>query len=180
VRRLSAIVVVALSLVACGGDDGTDGGGDDDGVVDRDRPVPADVQAFLDRVVEDPGALALDATYDLLNKNGGGEHVVVVTAPPLAITIDGAAVDPTDEPALAAYGIFSGFLAQNPRAAIEAAARRADADDAVFSTRDGMDCIAIPIRGVSTSTWCLDEIGIFGYVDTPSVRYELVSATATR
>jgi hypothetical protein len=161
-----AIVLVA-ALAACGGD-----GGDDASVVERDRPVPADVQAFLDRVV-DPATLTLDVTYDLLNKNGGGEHVVHVSSPPLAVTIDGEPVDLADEPALAAFGIFSGFLADNPAAAIEANARRVDADDAVFSERGDLDCIAVPIAGSATSTWCLTDDGYFGYVDNPSVRYEL-------
>lgn len=166
-----AIVLVAL-LAACGGGDG--GGGGSDGIVERDRPVPADVQAFLDRLA-DPGTLTLDATYDLLNKNGGGEHVVHVSSPPLAVTIDDEPVDLDDEPALAAFGIFSGFLAANPAAAIEATAQRADADDAVFSERGDLDCIAIPIQGTATSTWCLTADGLFGYVDNPSVRYEIRS-----
>jgi hypothetical protein len=163
-----AIVLVALVLGAGCGDDDTV----DDGVVDRSGEVPADVQAFLDRVA-DPSALVLDLTYDLLNKNGGGEHEVHVTSPPLAVAIDGAPVDLDDQPALAAYGIFAGFLAENPAAAIEAAARREDADAAVFTERNGMDCIAIPVAATATSTWCLTDDGVFGYVDSPSVRYEV-------
>jgi hypothetical protein len=164
-RRVAILLLVALA--ACGGDDEPD-----DPVVDRTGEVPADVQALLDRVA-DPSTLTLDLTYDLLNKNGGGDHEVHVTSPPLAVTIDGEPVDLDDQPALAAYGIFAGFLAENPAAAIDAAARREDADDAVFSERDGMDCIAIPIAGTATSTWCLTDDGVFGYVDSPSVRYEL-------
>jgi len=166
VRRLLAIVL--LAVVACAGDDDTG----DDGIVDRTRQVPEDVQAFLDRVIADPADLTLDLTYDVLNKNGGGEHVVVVTSPPFAVTVDGAPVDATDDVALSRYGIFTGFLAANPRAAIEATARREDAEDAVFTERNGMDCIAIPVQGAATSMWCLTDDGIFGYVDSPSVRYE--------
>jgi hypothetical protein len=165
-RRVAILLLVVLAGAACGGDE------PDDPVVDRTGEVPADVQAYLDRVA-DPSALTLDLTYDLLNKNGGGKHEVHVTSPPLTVTIDGEPVDLDDQPALAAYGIFAGFLAENPAAAIDAAARREDADDAAFSERDGMDCIAIPIAGTATSTWCLTDDGIFGYVDSPSVRYEL-------
>jgi hypothetical protein len=172
VRRLPAIVLGALLLAACSDDD------DDAGVVDRSRPVPADVQAFLDRVA-DPSALTFVADYDLLNKNGGGEHVVHVESDPptLTVTIDGTAVDLDDEPALAQYGIFSGFLAANPSAAIEATARRPDAGDAVHSTREAaglrLDCIAIPVQGVAASTTCITDDGLVGYVDNPAVRYEL-------
>jgi hypothetical protein len=169
------IVVVALALAACGGDDGEQA---DDGVVDRTREVPADVRAFLADVVE-PDEVAFTADYELLNKNGGDQHTVHVesTPPTVTVTIDGEPVDLADEPALARYGIFSGFLAANPKAAIEAAAQRVDAGDAVFSTRDGLECIDVPVQGATTSTWCLATIGIFGYVDTPAVRYELTGPT---
>lgn len=170
-RRLPAIVLVAV-LAACGGGDDAPA---DDGVVERDRPVPSDVQAFLDRVA-DPAELTLDLTYDLLNKNGGGEHVVHVTSPPVAVTIDGRPVDLADEPTLAGFGIFSGFLSANPAAAVEATARRADAEDAVLTERGELDCIAIPVQGVATSTWCLTADGVFGFVDNPSVRYEVRSS----
>ena len=170
-RRLPAIVLGALLLAACGDDDDVD-----TGVVDRSRPVPADVQAFLDRVT-DPSEVAFVADYDLLNKNGGGEHVVHVESDPpaLTVTIDGTEVDLDDEPALAQYGIFSGFLSANPRAAIEATARREDAGDAELTQRDGLDCIAIPVQGAVASRWCLNDDGIFGLVDVPSVRYQLTS-----
>ena len=173
-RRLPAIVLGALLLAACGDDDDLD-----TGVVDRSRPVPEDVQAFLDRVA-DPSELAFVADYELLNKNGGGQHVVHVESDPptLTVTIDGAPVDLDDEPALAQYGIFSGFLAANPSAAIEATARRVDAGDAELTERGGLDCIAIPVQGAVASTWCLNDDGLFGLVDNPSVRYELTAYSA--
>lgn len=169
-RRLPAIVLGALLLAACGDDDDADSG-----VVDRTREVPADVQDFLDRIV-DPADVAVEVSYNLLNKNGGGEHRVdVVSRPPdLTVTIDGEVVDLDDEPALAQYGIFSGFLAANPKAAIEATARRADAGDAEH-TRDGeLDCLSIPVQGAVASTWCITAEGFIAAVDTPSVRYELI------
>lgn len=173
-RRGAVIVLAALALSAgCGDDDDAD-----PSVVDRSREVPADVLAFLDRVV-DPATIAFAADYDLLNKNGGGEHVIHVESDPpaLAVTIDGEPVDLENEPALSRFGIFSGFLAANPSAAIEATARRADAGDAEHSRRDGLDCISIPVQGALASMWCLRPEGIFGFVDNPSVRYEVTSYT---
>jgi hypothetical protein len=170
-RRIAIVLVLAL-LAACSGGDDDDTG---DGVVDRDRPVPADVQAFVDRIRE---PVRLVADFALLTKLGGGEHDVHVELDPvhgMSVTIDGEPVDLTDNGSLAEYGIFDRFLTSGPAAAILAAAQRADAGDAVFSERDGMDCIAIPIQGTATSTWCLTDDGIFGYVDTPSVRYEIVA-----
>ena len=173
-RRGAVIVVAALALAACGGDDDAD-----PGVVDRSREVPADVQAFLDRVA-DPTEVRFVADYSLLNKNGGGEHELHVESDPpeLTVTIDGETVDLADEAALSRYGIFSGFLAANPRAAIEATARRVDAGEATFSERDELDCIAIPVQGAVASMWCLTAEGIFGFVDIPSVRYELTAYDA--
>lgn len=178
-RAVAAIVLAAL-VGACSGD-GT-GGDASDGVVERDRPVPADVQAFLDRVI-DPTDVAFTADYELLNKNGGGVHDLHVESEPPAVrvTIDGEPVDLEDQPALARFGIFAGFLAENPSAAIRAAAQREDAGDAVFTEPYGIECIAIPVQGVSTSTWCLSSrLGIFAYVDTPAVRYELVDLDVQR
>ena len=176
-RRRFAIALVLLLGIgtagACGDDDGTAFDADGDGIVDRDRPLPDDVQQFVDRIAPDVAELDLALTYSVLNKNGGDEHVVEVASPPLVLRVDGEEVAITDDARLSSFGIFSGFLAANPKAAIEAAARRADAGDALFTTRGEMDCIAVPVGGTSTSTWCLLDVGVFGYVDTPSVRYEV-------
>jgi hypothetical protein len=180
--RAVALFVVLAVLAACGGDDAAS---PTPTVVDRGRPVPKEVQAFLDEVV-DPATVAFVADYHLLNKNGGGEHEIHVTSrpPTLEVTIDGTAVDLTDQASLVPFGIFAGFLSANPKAAIEAAARRADAGVAALSTRPGatddLECIEIPVQEVVASTWCLHPIGIFGYVDTPSVRYEVQELTAGR
>ncbi|MEA3021078.1 MAG: hypothetical protein QOI47_2602 [Actinomycetota bacterium] len=176
-RRLPAIVVVAL-LVGCGGG----GGGTSSGasIVDRTGAVPKDVRAFLARIV-DPGTVRFTATYALLNKNGGATHEVHVVSETenLRIDIDGTAVDAHDDVALSTYGIFSGFLAANPKAAIEAAARRADAGPARFPTRGAagltLDCVAIPVQGATTYTACISPAGVIGYVDSASVRYELTA-----
>jgi hypothetical protein len=175
VRRIACFVLVVVIAACGGGDDATD-----DAVVDRTRPVPANVRAFLDRIA-DPTSIAFTADYALLNKNGGGQHTIHVESEPptLTVAIDGARVDLDDEPKLASFGIFSGFLAKNPAAAIEATARRADAGAARFSTQtaasDALRCVEIPVQRAVTSRWCLTDEGIFGFVDNPSVRYELTS-----
>jgi hypothetical protein len=177
VRRVAVFLAVALALAGCGGDDDDDLG---DGVPDRTAPVPADVRAFLDDVA-DPAALPLTATYHLLTKAGGAEHTVEVRiAPPtVEVAIDGTAIDLDDEATLSSFGIFSGFLAANPAAAIESAARRAYAGDAVHTTRQlaGVElrCLSIPVQGAQTSEACLTPDGVFGYVDNPSATYELTA-----
>ena len=178
-RRIAVFVIAVALLGACGG------GGDDDsadrGVPDRTRAIPADVQAFLDRVADDPTTVPFDATYHLLTKTGGAEHTVTVTSTPpdLHVAIDGQPVDLANETKLSSFGIFSGFLAKNPAAAVAAAARRADAGDAEFTTKDvagvKLDCVAIPVQGAQTSTACLTPEGVFGYVDNPTAQYQLVS-----
>jgi hypothetical protein len=177
-RRIAAFVVAAALLAACGG-------GDDDapesGVPDRTREIPADVQAFLDRVADDPAKVPFSATYHLLTKTGGAEHTVAVASSPpdLQVTIDGQPIDLADEAKLSSYGIFSGFLAANPAAAIAAAARRTDAGDAVFTKKEiagtTLDCIAVPVQGAQTSTACLTPQGVVGYVDNPTAQYQLLT-----
>jgi hypothetical protein len=177
VRRATAFVALTLVVAGCGGGKGDQLGS---GVPDRTRAVPADVRSFVDRVAA-PSKVAFHATYHLLTKSGGTEHRLDVTsAPPkLTVTIDGKAVDLADQPALSAYGIFAGFLGANPAAAIEAAARRADADDATHTKRTiagvELDCIAVPVQDVTTSELCITNDGIAGYVDNPAARYELTS-----
>jgi hypothetical protein len=177
VRRATAFATVLL-LAACGG--GGKGNDLGSGVPDRTRPVPADVRAFLDRVAE-PTKVPFHATYHLLTKSGGGEHTIDVTsAPPkLSVLVDDKPVDLHDQAALSAYGIFGGFLGANPAAAIEAAARRTDAEDAKHTKRTvagvSLDCIAVPVQSASTSELCLTADGVAGYVDNPAAQYELTS-----
>ena len=175
-RRAAAFVALAV-LASCGGGKGDDLGS---GVPDRTRPVPHDVRTFLDRVA-DPTKVAFHATYHLLTKSGGTEHRIDVTsAPPkLTVAIDGEVVDLADQPALSAYGIFAGFLGRNPAAAVEAAARRADAGDAAHTKRTvagvALECVAVPVQDVPTTELCITSDGIAGYVDSASAQYELTS-----
>ena len=151
---------------------------------DRSRAVPADVRTFLDQIA-DPTKVAFHATYHLLTKSGGAEHVVDVTSSPptLRVTIDGTAVALGNDASLSAYGIFSGFLSTNPAAAIRAAAKRTDADDAVHTTRSvagvALTCLAVPVQGAATTETCITSDGIVGYVDNPAARYELTAYART-
>lgn len=177
-RQTATIVLLALTvLTSCGRGKGNELGS---GVPDRTRQVPGDVRSFVRRVA-DPTKVSFHATYHLLTKSGGTEHRIDVTsAPPeLAVTIDDKAVDLDDQAALAAYGIFGGFLGANPAAAVQAAASRSDADDAKHTKRTvagvSLDCIAVPVQDVTTSELCITPDGIAGYVDNPAARYELTS-----
>ena len=179
--RCLALFVALFVLVSCGGGKHDDLG---TGVPDRTRAVPSDVRTFLDRVA-DPKTIAFHATYDLLTKSGGSEHVIDVTsaASKLDVKIDGSGVDLADQAALSAYGIFAGFLGSNPAAAVAAAAKRTDAGDAAHTKRTvagvALDCIAVPVQDVATSELCLTADGIAGYVDNPAARYQLTSYTRT-
>lgn len=185
-RRLTLFVALAL-VVSCGGNGGNSGNAGDNlgnGVPDRSRTVPTDVRSFLDRIA-DPTKVAFRATYRLLTKNGGAEHVIDVTSTPptIRVTIDGDTVDLANDASLSAYGIFSGFLSTNPAAAIRATARRTDADDAVHSTRTSagvpLTCLAVPVQGAVTTETCITTDGIVGYVDNPTARYELTAYART-
>jgi len=175
-RRVALIVLVAL-LGACGDDD--EGVVDQPGgVIQRDRPVPAELQAFLDRV--DP-SLDFTATWSVLQRAGGTTASVTYDAG--SITVDDLVVTlpatTEDDAALSAYGIFSTFWAEGPAAQIAATARRSDAGDPIFEERTvlGMtlDCVEVPVLGATASQWCLTPDGIFGWVSTPSVQYELTA-----
>jgi hypothetical protein len=117
----------------------------------------------------------------VLRKLGSEEHDVVVHAERgvRSIEVDGTDVALDDAPTLSSFGLVAEFMTTGPVRAIEAAARRADAEPARFSTQPSasgdLHCVEIPIQGVSTSTWCLTDDGIFGLVDNPAVRYELIS-----
>jgi hypothetical protein len=181
VRRWAWIALVAL-LASCGGDD--DGAGDSAGsttaptVVDRSNPIPPDLEAFLARV--DP-SLAFTATYTVLQRAGGTTAEVTVdgttiSAGDLVVQLPASTAD---EARLSELGIFSTFFAAGPAAQIEATARRADADEPLFDTRTvagvELDCVRVPVTGATASQWCLTPEGVFGFVSTPSVQYELTS-----
>ena len=174
--RAAALFVLLALVAGCGRSSPSS---PPETVVDRSRELPVDVKAFLDRVA-DEHTLAFTATYDVLKRLGGEESTVEVEADPPDVTITAGevvVVNGENEAALSAVGIFSGFMTTGPAKAIEAAARRADAEPARHSSRTAagirLDCIQIPVQDTAASTACLTPDGIFGFVDNPAVRYEL-------
>lgn len=180
------VPLIALALVviaaACAGDGGGAGTPTtvDDGVVERNRPLTPELEAFLARVdTERP----FTATYEVLRRAGGVRSQVTVARTSTSTEVTSGALrvllpaSTDEETELSALGIFSTFFADGPAATIEATARRADADDPVFTARTVLNlnlrCVEVPVLGASASEWCLTPEGIFGYVDTPSVQYEL-------
>lgn len=177
--RAAALFVLLALVAGCGRSSPSSPPPPSETLVDRTREVPIDVRAFLDRVT-DEHTLAFTATYDVLERLGGEESTVEVEADPPDVTITAGevvVVNGEHEAALSAVGVFSGFMTTGPAKAIEAAARRADAGPARFSSREAagvrLDCIEIPVQGTAASTACLTPDGIFGFVDNPAVRYEL-------
>jgi len=186
-RALIALAALALAAAACGG--GGDDGGDSTSptavpqptVIDRDNPITPELEAYLARVDPD---LAFTATYTVLQRAGGTTSTVTVDADGTITAKDGELVverpaDTADEAKLNELGIFSTFYAEGPAAQIEATARRADADDPIFATRTvagvELDCVQVPVLGATASQWCLTPEGIFGFVSTPAVQYELTA-----
>ena len=178
-RRWAWLALVVL-LAACSDDDAGDRAGSTTAptVIDRSKPIPPDLEAFLARV--DPG-LAFTATYTVLQRAGGTTAEVTVdgttiTAGDLVVELPASTAD---EARLNELGIFSTFFAAGPAAQIEATARRADADDPLFDTRTvagvELECVRVPVSGATASQWCLTPEGVFGFVSTPSVQYELSS-----
>jgi hypothetical protein len=160
-----------------------------------DRALPREVRAFVASVAE-PGSIPFRATYHVQRKLGGGEADVEVVASPPAWTISSGDISVTDgtgqqtcvggrcregvrDEVLAPLGVFSRFFATAPARSLETDARRAGAGAAVGSTRTSagvaLRCLAVPIDGATPSTYCLTPQGVFGFVDTPFVRYELTS-----
>jgi hypothetical protein len=200
-RRMLPLLLVALVLAGCSSDDSspevvrstttttslTDG-------------LPATLAAFLDDAVE-PGAVPFRATYHVLQKLGGRQtDLVVVSDPPAAqirmgdlVFVDGPkpatcrtssqrCVGDVREPLLAPTGVFSNFFGSGPARQLATDARRTVSGDPVFTERTAagvtMRCAAVPLRGQVVSTYCLTPEGVFGYVDTPGVHYELTAYRA--
>jgi hypothetical protein len=157
--------------------------------------LPASLATFVDGTTE-PGAVAFRATYHVLQKLGGQQtDLLVVSAPPAAqirmgdlVFVDGPkpatcrtsakrCVGEVREQLLAPTGVFSTFFSNGPTRQLATDARRTVSGDPVFTDRTvagiTLHCAAVPLRGEVVSTYCLTPEGVFGYVDTPSVHYEL-------
>lgn len=165
--------------------------------VAADVAVPAEVRTFLDGVAE-PGSIAFTATYRVQRKLGGGQRDLEVRSEPPSwqirdgdlVFVDGPkpatcrvsaerCVGELREALLTPTGVFSRFFSTGPAQALRTDARRAGAGAPVGTTRTVLDqelrCLAIPIRDATPATYCLTQDGVFGWVDTPSVRYELIA-----
>jgi hypothetical protein len=198
-RRAAFALLLALLGGACSDGDGTPTTlpeAPSTSVAD-DAELPPDVRAFVDGVAA-PGTLPFTATYRVLRELGGGERTVEVRAEPPSweirdgdlLFVDGPkpatcritaerCVGELREALLTPTGVFSRFFSTGPAQALRTDARRVGADDAVASTRTVLDvelrCLAVPIRGATPATYCLTPEGVFGWVDTPAVRFELIA-----
>jgi len=162
-----------------------------------DAALPEVVRTFLDDVAE-PGTVAFTATYRVQRKLGGGERDLEVRSEPPSwritdgdlVFVDGPkpatcktsaqmCVGELREALLTPTGVFSRFFSTGPAQALRTDARRAGAGAPVATTKQvaGLElrCLAVPIGGATPATYCLTSDGVFGWVDTPSVRYELIA-----
>jgi hypothetical protein len=195
VRPLLAALAAALLLAGCSGGDrpSTSAQGTTTTVADED--VPREVDAFLERAAASEDA-SFSASYDVLRKLGGVTSTAEVVAGPggARITIGDLVVLTGDHPAtcrtsaeacvgevredqLGQYGVFSRFWSSGPADALRTVVRRDDDGPPVTSTRSAagvaLRCIAVPVAESLPATSCTTPEGVFGFVDNPSVRYEL-------
>jgi hypothetical protein len=90
-----------------------------------------------------------------------------------------ACVGEVREDQLGQYGIFSRFWSTGPADALRTVVARDDDGPPVTSTRTAagvpLECIAVPVGSALPATSCTTPDGVFGFVDNPSVRYELTA-----
>ena len=198
-RRAWWLTALLVFSVACSGDDPSTGPVESTTSTAPDvaiAPVTAD---FLRRAAG-AGDLAFTAEYAVLYKLGGAETTVTVRSAPPAnsvtardvLVIDGPSpatcdlatqtcVGSVEEQRLTAFGISSRFWSAGPIDAITGATRRSGGAAPVHSTRTAagvtLDCLAVPVEQAVTATQCITPEGVFGFVENPSVRYELTSYT---
>jgi hypothetical protein len=154
--------------------------------------LPADLVAFVERA--EPAAFT--GTYHVLQKLGGLEtdlHVasdgrstritygdlvfVLGPKPATCSTKAQRCVGTVRDQLLSPTGVFTTFSSDGPTRQLATDGRRVQAGDPVFTdaTAAGVDlrCAAVPLRGSVASTYCLTAEGVWGWVDTPGVHYEL-------
>jgi hypothetical protein len=196
-KNAALLVALALGAAACSGGDRPSSGAATTSTVagDPNREVPAELLPFLERAAAGADQ-AFTAEYAVLRKLGGTESTVLVEqAPPaLRITVDDLVVVDGPTPAtcrpstetcdgrvreeqLSPFGVFTRFATTGPVEAVRNLAQRADASPPRFSERTAagvpLECVAVPVQDAVTAEWCLTPEGVFGFVDNPSVRYEL-------
>jgi hypothetical protein len=197
VRPLLAALVAGLLVAGCSGGDRPSTEGPSSTTTAAADDLPPEVLTFLDRAAAAEGA-SFTASYDVLRRFGGVTSTAEVVARPggARITIGDLVVLTSDRPAtcrvsaeacvgevredqLARYGIFSSFWSTGPAEALRTVVRRDDDGAPVRSTRSAagvpLECIAVPVGSSLPATACTTPEGVFGFVDNPSVRYELTS-----
>ena len=198
VRPLLAAVAAGLLLAGCsGGDRPTTSARGSTTTAAPDQDLPAELEAFLARAVAGERA-SFTASYDVLRKLGGVTSTAEVVAGPggARITVGDLVVLTGDHPAtcrtsaeacvgevredqLGQFGIFSRFWSSGPADALRTVVARDDDGAPVPSTRTAagvpLQCIAVPVGSALPATSCTTPEGVFGFVDNPSVRYELTS-----
>jgi hypothetical protein len=201
VRPLLAALVAAMLVAGCSGADRpSTEQATSTTAAPPSKDLPPEVRAFLDRAA--PGQHAVfRASYDVLRKLGGVRSTAEVVAEDgnTRITVGDLLVFTGDHPAtcrvsaqscvgevredqLAPFGIFSRFWSTGPADALRTVAARDDAGKPVASTRTAagvpLQCLAVPVGASLPATSCTTAEGVFGFVDNPSVRYELTSYAA--
>ena len=178
--RIPALLLVALLVTSCGGDDAPEEA--------TTTTVPEALDDFLDDVAPH-GEVAFTATYDVLQKLGGETVEVRVTVEPpswrievedVVVTedetcVDGECSEGVQEQQLTQFGFTSRFFSDAPARQLVVDAGRAAARAPERSTRDGLECIGVPVGAAVPTTACLTPEGVFGFVDDPARRVELTS-----
>ena len=195
VRPLLAAVAAAVLLAGCSGGDRPSTSAQGTTTTAADQDLPPEVETFLERAAASADA-SFSASYDVLRKLGGVTSTaeVVAGAGGARITVGDLVVLTGDHPAtcrtsaeacvgevredqLGQYGIFSRFWSSGPADALRTVVRRDDDGTPVTSTRTpagvALQSIAVPVGQSLPSTSCTTPDGVFGFVDNPSVRYEL-------
>jgi hypothetical protein len=201
-RRLLPLLLVALVVAGCSSDggDATAPPRSTTTTTELTAGLPADLAAFLD-VVTDNRHQPFRATYHVLQKLGGAQtdlvvvsdgtstqirmgDLVFVTGPKPATCRTSAerCVGEVRDQLLSPTGVFSNFYADGPARQLATDARRVQAGDPVLSDKVvagvALRCAAVPLREQLVSTYCRTAEGVFGWVDSPSVHYELTEYRA--
>jgi hypothetical protein len=200
-RRLLPLLVVLAVLAGCSnGGDAPVAAPSTTSTTALTDGLPAPLVELLGAVAP-PGTVAFRARYHVLQKLGGQQtDLDVVSAPPSwqirmgdLVFVDGPrpatcrtsarrCVGDVREPLLAPTGVFSRFFSAGPAQALATDARRTVAGEPQLSQRTvagvALRCAGVPLNGAIASTYCLTPEGVFGYVDTPSVHYELTEYRA--
>jgi hypothetical protein len=190
-------LVAGLVVAGCSGGDRPSTEGPSSTTTVATGDLPPEVAAFLDEAAAG-GEASFTASYEVLRKLGGVTTTAEVVAAPggARITIGDLVVLTGDHPAtcrtsaeacvgevredqLGQYGIFSRFWSTGPADALRTVASRDDHGEPVASTRAAagvpLECLAVPVGSSLPATACTTAEGVFGFVDNPSVRYELTS-----